>query len=125
MKKVLILVMAVVMVVLCASCSKQSEKTEEMIKYSIYNRTGEEITELSLEDSRSSNKATVAGIAAGEDCELGLTVVLEKNAPDITLNFSVANGSQYMTKILQKDVPITLLPIASEGDIVSFTKPQE
>ena len=129
MKKTFALILVLILaVILCASCGQKKEEknetTEGLVTYTIYNRTGETVEKLTLKDNNSKNELTVTGISDGSKNEASLTAVLENGAPSLQLSFETKTA-QYAMPVMQKDVPLTLLPIAGEGEHVVFTEPKD
>ena len=129
MKKVLALILVLVLaVILCVSCSQKKEEkaetTEELVTFTFYNRTGETVDKLTIVDNISKREMTTSGLPDGAEHETGLTVVLENGAPSLTLSFETKT-SQYGAPLMQKGGPVTLLPVTGEGDRVVFSKPED
>ena len=126
MKKLVALILALALVLVCTACSKKEPaKTEAMMTYTVYNRTGEAVTELTLTDDRTGKTFTGGPVEDGASVEMSINAVIESDAPDLSLSFTVAGGSTCQTKVIQKDCPITLLPVIGEEAAVSFEKPEE
>ncbi len=129
-EKTLCLILALVLaVILCVSCGQKKEEekketTEGLVTYTIYNRTGETIEKLTLTDNNSQTELTANGIPDGDKHEVSLRVTLENGAPSLRLTFETKT-SNYSELVMQKDVPITLLPVAGEGEHILFTEPKE
>ena len=130
MKKTLALILVLALaVILCVSCGpkpeeQKTEKTEGVVNYTIYNRTGETVTKLTIIDRNTENETTVGSIPDGDKYSLSMTVVLENGSPNLQFSFET-KGSMYGGSIDKKDVPITLLPASTEGDRVSYTEPKD
>ncbi len=99
-------------------------KEETSVNYTIYNRTGETIIEITLTDKRGSSSVSGTAIADGESLGLSLSAVLEDGVPDLQLNFKTDSG-EHSSSVMVKDSPITLLPLTSEGEVVSYEEPKE
>ena len=116
-KKILALTLAVVMAaiaIVCVSCGKKEAKFEDgKVSYTVVNNTGKRVTEIILSDTRSENKVVSkteeGGLPDGQSIGLELPVKLEKNAPDVTFNFTVEGGDNLVTHIMQQSGTITLL----------------
>ena len=101
-----------------------TEKTEGVVNYTIYNRTGETVTKLTIIDRNTENETTVGSIPDGDKYSLSMTVVLEDGSPNLQFSFET-KGSMYGGSIDKKDVPITLLPASTESDRISYTEPKD
>ena len=111
-------------VVFCASCANREEpKTEEaLLFYTIYNRSGEDITRLTIADQKSVSKSESSRLPDGGS--IGITAVIENSEPMLTLTVETATGS-HAAPIHVKDSPITVLPLYSNGDEFTFSEPKD
>ena len=123
MKKIfaLILVLVLALAVFSSCAKKEEEKKQAAVKYTIYNRTGEEITNFTIEDRDGTAKTTVARILDGTDTEISLTVVVDNTfTPNLQITYSTAGGNGLSVLLNQKADAITLRP-----ETVDFTAPVE
>ena len=130
MKKALAMILALALaVILCVSCSRKNEEaktetTEGLVTYTIYNRTGETVDKLTFKDNLGKSVMTGSSIPDGSEYEFSMTVVLQNGAPSLTMSFETKT-SQCGVQVMQKDTPITLLPVSGDGEYAVFSKPQE
>ena len=113
MKKVLSVFLALVLLAVCACAAAEEAKT---CTYTIFNETGEKITELYVTDNatgeKSENYAGEEGLAKGGIVEINGT---DKEGYEITLSFKTEGGYEAEFKTLHfEDVPISLLPKPAE-----------
>lgn len=113
MKKVLSVFLALVFLAVCACAAAEEAKT---CTYTIFNETGEKITELYVTDNatgeKSGNYAGEEGLAKGGIVEINGT---DKEGYEITLSFKTEGGYEAEFKTLHfEDVPISLLPKPAE-----------
>ena len=127
MKKTIALILLLALTaVFCASCANREEprKEEALLFYTIYNRSGEDITRLTIADQKSVSKSESSRLPDGGSIGIGITAVIENNEPLLTLTVETATGS-HAAPIHVKDSPITVLPLYSNGDVFTFTEPND
>ena len=123
MKKVLSVFLALVFLAVCAYAAAEEAKT---CTYTIFNETGEKITELYVTDNatseKSGNYAGEEGLAKGGIVEINGT---DKEGYEITLSFKTEGGYEAEFKTLHfEDVPISLLPKpAGDADATTGATP--
>ena len=94
MKKMLVLVMAAVLLLVCAGCAKNNQKSE-MISFTIYNRTGGKVTDLVITDKQGKQSISTKEIADGSHAGLSLNAVLVSDGKaDLDMTFFNADGVQ-------------------------------
>ena len=108
----LVLVVAAVAVV-CVSCSKkEKEYREELCSFKVINQTGEKITEIVMEDTRSvsrmKSRPAEGGWPDGQTIIFSMSAAMENNAPDLKFTVVTESGNILTTSILRKDVSITV-----------------
>ena len=115
MKKTIALILVLVLaLVVFSSCAKKEEAPEKgTVKYTVVNNTGKNVTEITLSDTRSEDKAESkageGGLPDGQSVGLEMQVVMENNAPDVMFGFTVEGGDNLVGHIMQKSGTITLL----------------
>lgn len=115
MKKIMMLVLALAAAAaVCASCAAKEAATE-WLEYEVYNRTGENITELSIGDSRSAGR--ISARPQGDTREeaviasFGVNAVLDSaGAPSLKFSYRTESGQEYETAITRKNAAISLVP---------------
>ena len=100
------------------------EKEEALLFYTIYNRSGEDITRLTIADQKSISKSESFRLPENGSIGIGITAVIENDEPFLTLTVETTSGAQ-ATSINVKDSPITVHPLNYEGDIFTFTEPED
>ena len=115
--KILVLALALVIAaaaIVCISCSKQEkEYQEELISFKVVNQTGEKITGIVMDDTRSVSKLAAKpekdGWEDGQTIEFSITAAMENNAPDLLFTVETESGKNLTSSILRKDICITVL----------------
>ena len=125
MKKILALALVCVLALaVLASCAKKEEPKAEqsaLVSYTVYNRTGEKVKELTLADTRSDKSWSFGGIADGTSIGVSVDAVLDDTGtPSLTLGYTTETVNGGGVIINQKIENITLLPGS-----VEFTAPAE
>lgn len=126
MKKTLAMIAVLLMAALVlASCAQNNETakktTEETLNYTIYNRTGEVITELSISDKTGRTSTTARNLEVGLTSTASVgAVVDESGMPNLQIAYKTAGGKSVSATLNTKTDAITLLP-----DTVEFKAPAE
>ena len=100
MKKVLLVLMAAVLLVACASCAKNDATTEvkkEMFTVNVYNRAGADLTKVELKDNAEKGEAASTDkIANGEKAGISVTAAVNEKTglPDLMLSYAIGDGTQ-------------------------------
>ena len=123
MKKAFSLLLALSMVLACAFAF--AEENDETCTYTVFNETGEKITELYVIDNltgeKSDNYAGEEGLKKGGIVEINGT---NKEGYVITLSFTTESGYEAAFETLHfETVPISLLPAKTDADAVSGATP--
>ena len=135
MKKILSIAMAAAMVLSFAACSSKQDSSSEEVKeptvatgtYTVYNTTGDKITELYLHEAGSEDKGENL---AGEGLADTASVELKKEgAVDfaLVLEFTTESGYTGSFDTLHNEVaPISLLSedAAAGATVIKFAKPE-
>ena len=126
MKKTLAMIAVLLMAALVlASCAQNNETakktTEETLNYTIYNRTGEVITELSISDKTGRTSTTARNLEVGLTSTASVgAVVDDSGTPSLQIDYKTAGGKAVSATLNTKTDAITLLP-----DTVEFKAPAE
>ena len=128
MKKVFSLLLALSLVLTCVFALAEENET---CTYTIFNETGEKVTELYVTDNLTGEKSENL---AGEGLEDGASVEISgTNKPGyvITLSFTTESGYEAAFETLHfETVPISLLPAKTDTDAttgatpISFSAPE-
>jgi hypothetical protein len=122
MKKALSLLLALSLVLACAFALAEENET---CTYTVFNETGEKITELYVTDNltgeKSENYAGEEGLKNGGIVEINGT---NKEGYAITLSFKTESGYEAAFETLHfETVPISLLPAKTDADAVTCATP--
>ena len=124
MKRVLLLILAAVLLIGCAACAKKETKTE-MYSFTIYNRSGSDVTQVAIKDNKGNTQTTGAQkIPTGSSVGMSINAVLDDSGkPDLTLSFSTAEGVQRTTSLtgVEKTTNVTL----QKDGVVDFNAPED
>ena len=116
-KKILLLILAVAVAVVCASCAKKVEAKTELYSFNIYNRAGGDVTEVSVKDNASKEESKAGRIADGSNIGLSVTATLDgDNNPNLSLSYTDADGSQY-TQTLAAATKTTDVTLQAGGTV--------
>ena len=122
MKKVIVSMLALCLVLACAFASAE---TADTCTYTIFNETGEKLTELYVTDNatgeKSENYAGEAGLDKGAVIDITGT---NKEGYEITLSFKTESGYEAAFKTLHfENVPISLLAEKTVADNIAAAGP--
>ena len=122
MKKVFSLLLALSLVLTCVFALAEENET---CTYTIFNETGEKVTELYVTDNltgeKSENYAGEEGLKKGGIVEISGT---NKEGYVITLSFKTESGYEAAFETLHfETVPISLLPAKTDADAVTGATP--
>ena len=100
MKKILLALMAVVLMVVCASCAKNNtvnEAKKEMYTVNVYNRTGGNVTKVVLKDNKTGESFETAKIQDGAKVGMSINTTAEAKTgmPDLALSYTDAKGNSF------------------------------
>ncbi len=124
-KKLAIIAVLLVAALVLASCAQNEETakktTEETLNYTIYNRTGEVITELSIADKTGRTSTTARNLEVGHTSTTSVGAVVDENGtPNLQITYKTASGKSVSATLNTKTEAITLL-----SDTVEFKAPAE
>ena len=122
MKKVLLLVMAAVLMILCTACAKNEPK-KDLYNVTIYNRMGADMTDISIKDNKTGDSIKVDKIANGSKGGFGFNAVVGSNGlPDLSFTYTDGNGNQttQTLALTSKTAEMTMTP-----DGLEYTAPKE
>ena len=119
---VAVLLVAALVLVSCAQNNETAKKTtEETLNYTIYNRTGEVITELIIADKTGRTSTTARNLEVGLTSTASVgAVVDDSGTPSLQIDYKTAGGKAVSATLNTKTDAITLLP-----DTVEFKAPAE
>ena len=130
MKKFLSLMMVVALVLVCAACASTPKKDSAQsvtCKYTVYNRTGGDVTNLTLTSNKDGIKIEVNSVIEnGSSHEITIAATLDDaGVPDITIAFTNADGTLYSTALNEKESDITLLAESGDNSVFDFQAPKD
>ena len=120
MKKIIALIVALVLALVAfTACALKEEVKEETAKvtYTIVNKTGENVTDLSLKERIGSSKKGISEGKLANDQEITLTTetVVDHGAPSFDFSYALESGNSMMTKITTKGDKIITLTVDEDG----------
>ena len=128
MKKAIALALVLVLALaVFSACQKQEEvkteaKKEVTLKYTIYNRTGERVTNFSMEDLQGSSKISANNIEDGLNSQFSITAAVDDTGtPRLQIAYVTASVQGANVILNEKADAITLLP----GGSIEFKAPAE
>ncbi len=115
-RKILVLALALAIAaaaVACVSCAKKEDALKDgKVSYTVINSTGKNVTEITLSDRKSDNKAEArpgeGGLPDGQSIGLELAVKLENDTADVMFGFTVEGGDSITAPITKLNGTITL-----------------
>ena len=120
MKKMIALIVALVLgLVAFSACALKEEVKEETAKvsYTIINKTGETVTDLTLKERIGSSKQKWSDGKLANDQEITLTTetVVDHGAPSFDFSYALESGNSMMTTITTRGDKIITLTVDADG----------
>ena len=120
MKKMIALIVALVLgLVAFSACALKEEAKEETAKvsYTIVNKTGETVTDLTLKERIGSSKQKWSDGKLANDQEITLTTetVVDHGAPSFDFSYALESGNSMMTTITTRGDKIITLTVDADG----------
>ena len=120
MKKMIALIVALVLgLVAFSACALKEEAKEETAKvsYTIINKTGETVTDLTLKERIGSSKQKWSDGKLASDQEVTLTTetVVDHGAPSFDFSYTLESGNSMMTTITTRGDKIITLTVDADG----------
>ena len=120
MKKMIALIVALVLgLVAFSACALKEEAKEETAKvsYTIINKTGETVTDLTLKERIGSSKQKWSDGKLANDQEITLTTetVVDHGAPSFDFSYALESGNSMMTTITTRGDKIITLTVDADG----------
>ena len=120
MKKMIALIVALVLgLVAFSACALKEEAKEETAKvsYTIVNKTGETVTDLTLKERIGSSKQKWSDGKLANDQEVTLTTetVVVNGAPSFDFSYALESGNSMMTTITTRGDKIITLTVDADG----------
>ena len=120
MKKMIALIVALVLgLVAFSACALKEEAKEETAKvsYTIVNKTGETVTDLTLKERIGSSKQALENgkLANGEEITITGETAVDNGAPSIDFSYALESGNSMMTTITTRGDKIITLTVDADG----------
>ena len=120
MKKIIALSLVLVLALaVFFTCNRKVEAKEEtaQISYTIVNKTGENVTDLSLKELIGTRKMAMSDgkLANGQEITLIINTTVVNGAPSFDFSYALESGNSMMTKLTAKGDKIITLKIDEDG----------
>ena len=124
MKKVISLILVLVLaLVVFSSCVRKEAAKEETAKmsFTIVNKTGENVTDLSLKERIGSKKQALDNgkLADGQEITVTGEIAVDNGAPSLDFTYALESGNSMMTTITTKGDKIITLKVDADGSPVA------
>ena len=123
MKKIIALILVLVLALVVFSSCVKKEAKEETAKMSItiVNKTGENVTNLSLKERIGSKKQALDNgkLADGQEITVTGETAVDNGAPSLDFTYALESGNSMMTTITTKGDKIITLKVDADGSPVA------
>ena len=117
MKKMIALALVLVLALaVFSSCGKKEEETAK-ISFTIVNKTGEAVKDVTLRENSASKPQTWSNGKLENDQEITMThdTVVDNGAPNLSFSYALENGNNIQTTIMTKGDKVITLKLSEEG----------